>query len=155
MEPVLNIISGVIGPDRMFGPGSLYESIQWFWLLGALLPILFYVLVRLFPRSPARLLNAPVYVSTSKQELYRPQLLCPFSFFPFSCRFFFYVFVYTKTNGVIQHARRHGMASAVSFPHTLFPPVNNFQPVPLLYFPSKRTPLTYTTSFREYLGLLH
>ncbi|PGH32845.1 OPT family small oligopeptide transporter [[Emmonsia] crescens] len=54
------IVWGVIGPDRMFGPGSLYESIQWFWLLGALLPILFYVLVRLFPRSPARLLNAPV-----------------------------------------------------------------------------------------------
>ncbi|KLJ05633.1 OPT family small oligopeptide transporter [Blastomyces silverae] len=54
------IVWGVIGPDRMFGPGSLYESIQWFWLLGALFPVLFYVLIRMFPRSPARLLNAPV-----------------------------------------------------------------------------------------------
>jgi len=30
------------------------------WLLGALLPVAFYVMMRLFPRSPARLLHAPV-----------------------------------------------------------------------------------------------
>ena len=53
-------IIGVIGPQRMFGPGAIYNSVLWFWLLGALLPVAFYILMRVFPRSKARLLNAPV-----------------------------------------------------------------------------------------------
>jgi len=44
----------------MFGPDSTYRAIQWYWLLGALLPVLFYILMRIFPRSPARLLSAPI-----------------------------------------------------------------------------------------------
>lgn len=55
-----SIVWGVIGPQRMFGPGSTYRAIQWYWFLGALLPVLFYVLMRVFPRSPARFLSAPV-----------------------------------------------------------------------------------------------
>ncbi|KAH9213653.1 OPT family small oligopeptide transporter [Leptodontidium sp. 2 PMI_412] len=55
-----SIVWGVIGPQRMFGPGSIYHAIQWYWLLGALLPVLFYVIVRCFPRTPLRMLNAPV-----------------------------------------------------------------------------------------------
>ncbi|TVY81115.1 Sexual differentiation process protein isp4 [Lachnellula suecica] len=55
-----SITWGVIGPQRMFGPGSIYSAIQYYWLLGALLPVLFYIIVRFFPRSPLRLLNAPV-----------------------------------------------------------------------------------------------
>ncbi|KAH8434376.1 small oligopeptide transporter, OPT family [Aspergillus melleus] len=55
-----SIVWGVIGPKRMFGPGAIYTSIQWFWLLGALLPIVFYIIMRFWPRSPARFLNAPV-----------------------------------------------------------------------------------------------
>ncbi|THC93217.1 hypothetical protein EYZ11_007299 [Aspergillus tanneri] len=54
------IVWGVIGPNRMFGPGGLYTSIQWFWLVGALLPVVFYLAVRVWPRSPIRFLNAPV-----------------------------------------------------------------------------------------------
>jgi hypothetical protein len=44
----------------MFGAGSIYEAIQYYWLLGALLPVAFYGLIKAFPRSPMRLLNAPV-----------------------------------------------------------------------------------------------
>ncbi|KAJ5111026.1 hypothetical protein N7532_001561 [Penicillium argentinense] len=55
-----SITWGVIGPQRMFGPGAIYNSILWFWLLGALLPETFCILMRVFPRSKARLLNAPV-----------------------------------------------------------------------------------------------
>lgn len=44
----------------MFGPGSIYAAINYYWLLGALLPVAFYILTRYFPRSPLRLLNAPV-----------------------------------------------------------------------------------------------
>jgi OPT family oligopeptide transporter len=55
-----SITWGVIGPQRMFGPGSIYHFVHWYWLLGALLPVLFYILMRFAPRSPARFLNAPV-----------------------------------------------------------------------------------------------
>ncbi|KAJ5123142.1 hypothetical protein N7448_009239 [Penicillium atrosanguineum] len=55
-----SIVWGAIGPNRMFGPGAIYTQFQWFWLIGALLPVTFYVLMRVFPRSKARFLNAPV-----------------------------------------------------------------------------------------------
>jgi OPT family oligopeptide transporter len=55
-----SITWGVIGPDRMLGPNSVYSSLNWFWLIGAALPIIFWGLMRMFPRSPVRLLNAPV-----------------------------------------------------------------------------------------------
>jgi OPT family small oligopeptide transporter len=55
-----SITWGVIGPDRMFGPGTTYSSIHYFWLIGAMLPVLFYVVIRLAPKSPARYLNAPI-----------------------------------------------------------------------------------------------
>ncbi|KAJ5767213.1 uncharacterized protein N7511_004829 [Penicillium nucicola] len=55
-----SIVWGVIGPTRMFGPGAIYSQMQWFWLLGALLPVAFYLLIRAFPRSKLRFLNAPV-----------------------------------------------------------------------------------------------
>lgn len=55
-----NHLVGVIGPNRMFGPGAIYTNVQWFWLIGALLPVVFYVIIRVFPRSKLRFLNAPV-----------------------------------------------------------------------------------------------
>lgn len=54
---------GVIGPERMLGPKSIYHNFQWFWLIGAGLPVLFYLLGRMFPKSRVRHLNAPVYGS--------------------------------------------------------------------------------------------
>lgn len=44
----------------MFGAGSIYEKFQVYWAVGAILPIIFYVLTRLRPRSSLRLLNAPI-----------------------------------------------------------------------------------------------
>ncbi|KAL1966252.1 hypothetical protein VTN77DRAFT_4605 [Rasamsonia byssochlamydoides] len=55
-----SITWGVIGPKRMLGSDSIYAKFEWFWLIGALLPVLFYTLARMFPKSPVRLLNAPV-----------------------------------------------------------------------------------------------
>lgn len=55
-----SITWGVIGPHRMFGPGSIYSAIHWYWLIGAALPIIFYFLMRAAPRSLLRYLNAPV-----------------------------------------------------------------------------------------------
>ncbi|KAF2644099.1 small oligopeptide transporter [Massarina eburnea CBS 473.64] len=55
-----SIVWGVIGPQRMFGPGSAYSAVHYYWLIGAALPIIFYFLMRAAPRSPLRYLNAPV-----------------------------------------------------------------------------------------------
>jgi OPT family oligopeptide transporter len=55
-----SIVWGVIGPQRMFGPGSIYRPIMWFWLVGLLLPIAFWLLAKKFPNSFVRHLNAPV-----------------------------------------------------------------------------------------------
>ena len=59
IEPT-DYFPGAIGPDRMLGPKSMYHDFQWFWLVGAALPVLFYFLGRMFPKSPVRHLNAPV-----------------------------------------------------------------------------------------------
>lgn len=84
-----SITWGVIGPQRMFGPGSIYWTIHWYcksiqhimqpsvprWikanegsansttisgLIGAALPVIFFFLIRAAPKSPLRYLNAPV-----------------------------------------------------------------------------------------------
>ncbi|KAI1077261.1 OPT family small oligopeptide transporter [Whalleya microplaca] len=55
-----SIVWGVIGPQRMFGRGSLYVNFNWFWLIGAGLPVVFWFLVRKMRINIARHLNAPV-----------------------------------------------------------------------------------------------
>lgn len=55
-----SVIWGVIGPQRIFSGTGIYSSLQWFWLLGALLPIAFYFLARKFPKSSIRYLSAPI-----------------------------------------------------------------------------------------------
>ena len=55
-----SIVWGLIGPQRMFGKGSIYAAFNWFWLLGALLPVVFYVTLRVFPHQKLRWLHAPV-----------------------------------------------------------------------------------------------
>ncbi|KAF9987348.1 hypothetical protein BGZ75_000705 [Mortierella antarctica] len=46
-----SIIWGAIGPARVFGnkDGALYSSVQWGFLVGALLPLIFWALSRKFP----------------------------------------------------------------------------------------------------------
>ncbi|RYP41732.1 hypothetical protein DL767_000748 [Monosporascus sp. MG133] len=55
-----SIIWGVIGPRRMFGPGSIYEHFNYFWLVGALFPLLLWVLVRKLRLGFARHFSAPI-----------------------------------------------------------------------------------------------
>lgn len=55
-----SIVWGLIGPQRMFGKGSIYASFNWFWFLGAMLPIIFYVMTRVIPNRHLRYLHAPV-----------------------------------------------------------------------------------------------
>jgi OPT family oligopeptide transporter len=55
-----SIIWGAIGPARMFSPGSVYSSLMWFFLIGAILPVFTWLAARRWPKSPARYFMIPV-----------------------------------------------------------------------------------------------
>jgi len=62
-----SIIWGVIGAQRIFSPGSIYSSLLWFWLVGALTPVAIYIGARMFPKSNIRFLSAPLIFGGSGQ----------------------------------------------------------------------------------------
>ncbi|KAG7436286.1 Sexual differentiation process protein isp4 [Fusarium oxysporum f. sp. raphani] len=55
-----SIIWGLLGPARMFSPGQVYSGLFVFFILGAITPIVIYVLAKRWPRSPVRYLMAPL-----------------------------------------------------------------------------------------------
>ncbi|CCM00338.1 uncharacterized protein FIBRA_02368 [Fibroporia radiculosa] len=55
-----SIIWGGIGPQRLFSRGQVYNPILYFFLIGAFLPIPFYLLARRYPLSLWRYINTPV-----------------------------------------------------------------------------------------------
>ncbi|KAI0965006.1 OPT family small oligopeptide transporter [Xylaria arbuscula] len=55
-----SIIWGAIGPARIFSGNALYSSLQWFWLVGAVSPVLAWFLARRYPKSIARYINTPL-----------------------------------------------------------------------------------------------
>ncbi|KAK9424113.1 putative OPT oligopeptide transporter protein-domain-containing protein [Seiridium unicorne] len=60
-----SIVWGAIGPARMFSRGALYASLQWFWLLGAIAPIITWFFARRHPRSIFRYINVPLFFGGS------------------------------------------------------------------------------------------
>ncbi|KAI0835526.1 small oligopeptide transporter [Hypoxylon sp. FL0890] len=46
-----SIIWGAIGPARMFSGGAIYSSLQWFWLIGAITPVITWFAARRAPKS--------------------------------------------------------------------------------------------------------
>ncbi|XP_042448100.1 oligopeptide transporter 5-like [Zingiber officinale] len=61
-----SVIWGVVGPRRMFGPGSTYAGLNYFFLLGFLAPAVVYLFYRLFPEKKwIRLINFPVIFGSS------------------------------------------------------------------------------------------
>ncbi|TFK41282.1 OPT oligopeptide transporter [Crucibulum laeve] len=56
-----SIIWGAIGPRRLFSPGAPYSPLLWFFMVGILAPIPFYVLARRYPLSFWRYINIPVF----------------------------------------------------------------------------------------------
>ncbi|KAI5855576.1 small oligopeptide transporter [Durotheca rogersii] len=55
-----SVIWGLIGPARVFSPGSVYSGLLVFFVLGAAAPVAFWLAARRWPRSPARYLMAPL-----------------------------------------------------------------------------------------------
>jgi len=54
-----SVIWGVIGPRRMFGAGAIYSWVNYFWLIGAVLPVIQYLIARRYPRSMLRYVFFP------------------------------------------------------------------------------------------------
>lgn len=55
-----SVIWGLIGPARIFSPGQIYSGLFWFFLVGAITPIIFYFAARKWPKSPIKYLMAPL-----------------------------------------------------------------------------------------------
>ncbi|KIJ40174.1 hypothetical protein M422DRAFT_107595, partial [Sphaerobolus stellatus SS14] len=58
-----SIVWGVIGPARQFSRGEIYYPLVFFFLIGAFLPIIPYMITRRYPSSWARYVNFPVLFS--------------------------------------------------------------------------------------------
>lgn len=57
---VASVVWGAVGPARIFGPGQVYGVLQWYWLLGALLPVTSYLMARKWPKSWLRYVHWPL-----------------------------------------------------------------------------------------------
>ncbi|RFU29829.1 hypothetical protein B7463_g6494, partial [Scytalidium lignicola] len=62
-----SVVWGVIGPARLFGAGAMYSAMQYYWLMGALLPIITYYAAKRWPSSAIRYLHWPVIFSGNGQ----------------------------------------------------------------------------------------
>ncbi|KAF9434053.1 hypothetical protein BGZ76_008652 [Entomortierella beljakovae] len=60
-----SVIWGVISPNRMFGPSSIYNPINYFFLIGLALPIPFYYLRKWFPGSFFENVHIPVLLAAT------------------------------------------------------------------------------------------
>ena len=58
-----SIIWGVIGPQRMFSHGVIYYGLLFFFIVGAVLPVISWLLLKKWPNSAIRWLNWPVFFS--------------------------------------------------------------------------------------------
>ncbi|KAI8320119.1 OPT superfamily oligopeptide transporter [Martensiomyces pterosporus] len=60
-----SVIWGLVGPGRMFGSGSPYQSMLYLFILGVFLPIPFWYLAKRYPNSFWRHVHIPVIMSIS------------------------------------------------------------------------------------------
>jgi OPT family small oligopeptide transporter len=60
-----SVIWGAIGPQRMFGPESPYNAMLWFFLIGLLLPIPFWLLSKRYPNSWVKYIHLPLIFNST------------------------------------------------------------------------------------------
>jgi OPT family small oligopeptide transporter len=58
-----SVIWGVIGPQRQFSQGQLYYGLSFFFLIGAILPIIPWLMTRRYPKSWWKYVNFPVLLN--------------------------------------------------------------------------------------------
>ncbi|KII89388.1 hypothetical protein PLICRDRAFT_41036 [Plicaturopsis crispa FD-325 SS-3] len=112
-----SIIWGVIGPQRQFSSGQIYNVLLYFFLIGAIAPIIPYVFTKKYPNSFWKYVNLPVIFSGTG-------LIPPASavnFVPWTIVGFVFQFVirrryfawWTKYNYVLSAALDSGLAISV------------------------------------------
>jgi OPT family small oligopeptide transporter len=62
-----SVIWGLVGPQRIFSAGQVYNSMLYFFIAGAFGPAIFYYLARMFPNSNLRYINVPLIFGGSGQ----------------------------------------------------------------------------------------
>ncbi|KAJ6695247.1 OLIGOPEPTIDE TRANSPORTER 7-LIKE [Salix koriyanagi] len=61
-----SVIWGLIGPRRIFGNLGTYEAVNWFFLAGAIAPLLVWLAAKAFPQQEwIRLINMPVLIGAT------------------------------------------------------------------------------------------
>ncbi|KAI3836351.1 hypothetical protein MKX03_006862 [Papaver bracteatum] len=56
-----SVIWGLIGPERLFGPGGMYRNLVWLYLVGAVLPVPIWLMRKIFPEKKwIPLINIPL-----------------------------------------------------------------------------------------------
>lgn len=60
-----SIIWGVIGPQRQFSHGQIYYGLLFFFLIGALLPLMNWLILKKWPNSLVKHINWPVFFSAT------------------------------------------------------------------------------------------
>ncbi|KFH72324.1 OPT family small oligopeptide transporter [Podila verticillata NRRL 6337] len=60
-----SVIWGVIAPEKMFGSTSIYNAVNYFFVLGFVLPIPFYYLKKAFPNSALEFIHVPVLLAAT------------------------------------------------------------------------------------------
>ena len=61
-----SVIWGLIGPRRIFGDLGYYSSINWFFLAGAIAPLLVWLVAKAFPNKHwVKLINVPVILGAT------------------------------------------------------------------------------------------
>ncbi|SCU93362.1 LAME_0F03532g1_1 [Lachancea meyersii CBS 8951] len=58
-----SIIWGVIGPQRIFSAGQIYNKLMYFFILGAGLPVMNWAILKKWPNSLIKYVNWPVFFS--------------------------------------------------------------------------------------------
>lgn len=56
-----SVIWGVVGPQRYLSSGQLYNKTLYFFLVGSLLPLFTWLVLKKYPRSPLRHIHWPVF----------------------------------------------------------------------------------------------
>jgi len=112
-----SFIWGVIGPQRQFSAGQLYHSLTYFFLLGALLPAVSWLVLFKWPKSPIRYVNWPIifsgtgYIPPASALNYVPWAITGFIFqYVIRRRHFSW---WTKYNYVLSAALDSGVAISI------------------------------------------
>ncbi|KAG9002080.1 hypothetical protein FRB93_011853 [Tulasnella sp. JGI-2019a] len=114
-----SIVWGVIGPKLQFSKGQMYYALTFFFLIGAVAPIIPYLLAKKYPRSFFKYINLPIIfngtnaIPPASAINYVPWTIIGFIFqFVIRRRHFSW---WAKYNYVLSAAMDSGLALSVLF----------------------------------------